>query len=69
MTANGTERAIGQLQGTVDALKEQQENTDAKVDLLISHMERQKGGFFVLTGAAGVAGAVAGYVTKWIPHT
>ena len=69
MTANGTERAIGQLQGTVESVIEQQKNTDAKVDVLIAHMERQKGGWWVLTGVAGAAGAVTGFVTKWIPHS
>lgn len=69
MTANGTERAIGQLQGQMEAIAKQQSETDAKVDVLVSHMERQKGGIWVLTGAAGVTGAIAGFVTKWIPHT
>lgn len=69
MTVNGTERAIGQLQGQVKAMADQQTETDRKVDVLIAHMERQKGGFWVFSGVAGVAGAVAGYASKWFPHT
>jgi hypothetical protein len=52
MTQNGTERAIGQLQGQMEAIAKQQSET-----------------IWVLTGAAGFTGAIAGFVTKWIPHT
>jgi hypothetical protein len=69
MTQNGTERAIGQLQASVENLSDQHKELNTKVDILVGHMERQKGGWWVLTGVAGAAGAVTGFITKWLPHT
>ena len=66
MTANGTERAIGQLQASVEILSKQHSDTAEKVDILIAHMERQKGGWKVAALVAGGVGSVAGYVSRFI---
>jgi hypothetical protein len=69
MTINGTERAIGQLQASVENLADQHKELNVKVDVLLAHMERTRGGWWVLAGVAGVAGTITGYISKWIPHS
>lgn len=67
MTANGTERAIGQLQASVDHLESTVEGLSSQVQVLNAHMERQKGGWRALVAVGGAGGIIGGIITKYFP--
>lgn len=69
MSGNGTERVIGQLQAEVKNLHDAVDKLTSKVEELNGHMQRQRGGWKVLTVAAAGVGGVAGFVAKYIPHS
>lgn len=65
---NGTQHDIGLLKGQVEALKEQGDRTEEKVDRLLEAFNQAKGGAKVawvgLTGIGSVAGFVGGLISK-----
>ena len=67
MPPNGTERAIGQLQASVDHLESTVDSLSSQVRVLNAHMERQKGGWRALASVGGVAGVIGGIIGKYFP--
>ncbi len=72
MAGEGVEFKLGQLdaavtslKGDVTDIKADMKDQNAKLDKLVSHMERQRGSVATLSAVGAIAGAVGGAILEW----
>lgn len=60
---DGMEARIKEIQATQHA---DAESFNKKLDRIVSYVDRQRGGMWVLTGVSTVVGAIAALIVEWV---